>query len=106
MATVKDALKDNSVVDELTDMEETKDIMEQEAPQAEDSSYLLVADNDDPGSLHIGNVPAKEGDQLQVEGETKIRIISFLMGKGDKCHACTKGFGVFPTGPVSYKLIK
>jgi hypothetical protein len=68
------------------------------------SNQSRTTQNNDTGSLLIGAVEAKVGDVLFIDGETKGRPITYLMGKGAKQHACCKGSGPFPTGLVSFSL--
>lgn len=63
-----------------------------------------TVNNNDTGSLLIGSVEAKVGDTLFIEGEGKGRTITYLMGKGEKQHACCKGSGPFPEGLVTFSI--
>ncbi len=64
--------------------------------------------NNDTGSLKVGNVLGEwhVGDRIQIEGEAKPRTISYVMGKGEKQHVCTKSFGPFPLGNVEFSRVE
>jgi hypothetical protein len=61
--------------------------------------------NNDTGSLKVGAAGAnlKKGDKIRIAGETADRVISYVMGAGEKTHVCTKGFGPFPLGEVEWE---
>lgn len=65
----------------------------------------VTVENDDTGSLHVGDVAIQVGDSIQIVGESKSRTVTYLMGKGSKQHACCKGSGPFPSGKVEFSVI-
>jgi len=65
-----------------------------------------TVENNDTGSLKIGAIAVTIGDRLQLEGEGVPRIVSYLMGKGARTHACARGTGAFPVGRVTFTVIK
>jgi hypothetical protein len=73
--------------------------------------FTLTADQgNDDGSLKVGsalpNHTWAKGQKIQLEGEPQPRTISYVMGKGDKTHLCTAGFGKFPKNQkVSFRLV-
>ncbi len=62
--------------------------------------------NDDNGSLFTGALRLQEGDLIQIEGEPSSRRVSYVMGSDRKgWRACAKGHGVFPLGPVRWRVV-
>ena len=63
--------------------------------------------NNDTGSLKVGTSAGDHiwaaGQKIQVE--TKLYTLTYVMGKGEKCHVCAKGCGPFPLGTVSYSIV-
>jgi hypothetical protein len=66
---------------------------------------MKTVQNNDTGSLHVGNVEISVGSEIQIEGEGKTRKVTYLMGKGEKTHACCKGSGPFPEGLVTFSVV-
>lgn len=60
---------------------------------------ITIIGNRDTGSVHMGSVGAKVGDQIMVGGEAKPRTITYTatMRNGDVIAYC-KGSGPFPLG--------
>lgn len=69
-----------------------------------------IKNNKDAGSLHIGQVESlrafKEGDKIRVAGENSDRTCTYIMGKGEKLHACFKGTGPFSMGDVEFEVVE
>lgn len=65
---------------------------------------LFETYNNDPGSLHTGD-PLNMGDLVLIHGENKVRRVTYVMGKPPRAHACFKGQGAVPTGPVTWELL-
>ncbi len=65
---------------------------------------MFKAINNDTGSLKAGvnGEGFKVGDEIKINGENKVRKISYIMGKGEKCHFCMKGTGPVPVGDVEW----
>lgn len=65
----------------------------------------------DSGSLNVGNSAGREfkvGEKIQLLSEgSKVRTITYVMGKGEKQHLCFKGQGPVPTGsePLEYRVV-
>ena len=66
---------------------------------------MAKTNNNDTGSLKVGVVPCKVGDSIQIEGEKTPRLVTYIMGKGEKCHACCAGTGPFPMGEVVFEIL-
>ena len=79
------------------------------------SNKTYTTTNNDDGSLKVGTSAGtrdwKVGDQIQIQGEGKIRQVTYIMGKGEKCHLCFgKGTklgnqGKVPQGEVTYEIV-
>ena len=73
----------------------------------ERENQTMTTTNNDTGSLKVGEAGAslKVGTKIQLAGEKTPRVISYTMGEGAKKHVCTKGFGPFPVGEVTYEIV-
>lgn len=84
--------------------------------QGNPNRFTLSIDNPkDNGSLKVGTIlPNKKwavGDKLEIEGEGKIRTVTFVMGTAgdgtatEKTHLCFKGQGAVPRGQISFRVV-
>jgi hypothetical protein len=80
---------------------------------------ITIKGNNDTGSLKVGTAAGdkawKVGDKLKIvggvdgditQGEGKTRAVTYVMGKGEKCHLCFKGQGPLPLGEVVIELVE
>jgi hypothetical protein len=66
--------------------------------------------NNDTGSLKVGlsagNRQWKIGDKIRIEGEGKVRTVTYVMGSGQRTHLCFKGQGTLPLGEVMFQIVE
>lgn len=69
---------------------------------------MYQTENNDTGSLKVGTSAGEHvwavGDQLKI-GDRQLKV-TYVMGKGDRCHICCKGGGIMPIGVVKYEIIE
>ena len=68
----------------------------------------FTVENNDTGSLKVGTSAGdykwEVGSEFTI-GDKNYKV-SYIMGKGEKCHLCCKGCGIFPVGSVTYTIKK
>lgn len=67
----------------------------------------LTVENDDTGSLVTARHRLNVGDLLQIDGESKIRRVTYVMGSDrNGWRACFKRQGALPVGTVTWETVE
>lgn len=65
-----------------------------------------VNENNDTGSLRTGDEKLEEGDRIQIDGESNLRRVTYVMGSDRKgWRASFAGQGVLPLGQVRWRVV-
>lgn len=63
--------------------------------------------SEDTGSLYTGSMRVRVGDRLEIEGERRVRRVTYVMGSDRKgWYACFKGQGAVPRGRVRWRVLR